>query len=130
MPLSKEQVDNWFTFHPPTDEQKVLFGAVVTVAKVTRAAVEQAFELGSNPVLAYTKINDACRTLVEVIDANAPDSADKTAAIRCVRIARMAANAAVQDFNTIGCGLHARRAIDNLYAAQWQACAAIACGGK
>lgn len=77
-------------------------------------------------------VNAITRAFAEAIDANAPDSADKTAAIRCVRLARNAANerimSVVQGFPThINCIAEARR---QLVLARWQANSAIACGGK
>ena len=54
--------------------------------------------------------------------------ADKTAAIRCIRLARNAANEGV----TAGGGARARLfalAATELQKARWQACSAIACGG-
>ena len=69
---------------------------------------------------AYGEINRVTHDLYDVIEATAPGCADKAAAQRCVRLARMAANE----------GLHSgearRQALDNLRAARWQACAAIA----
>ena len=40
-------------------------------------------------------IADACHNLMRVILENAPDCADRSAALRCVREARMWANAAI-----------------------------------
>lgn len=63
----QDKIDNWFSYHAPTAEQQV----------------------------AYGRIRAAGKALAEVIAANAPPSADQTAAIRKVREAVATANAAV-----------------------------------
>lgn len=75
---------------------------------------------------AHIEIGDACRNLWAVIVEQAPASADRAAAERCVRLARMAANEAIvspDDASDLR-----RQFLDNLRAARWQACAAIALG--
>ena len=66
-PTDKERLDAWFTWHPPTEAQKVSYG----------------------------KINAAARVLAQVIIEETPVCADQSAAIRKVREARMTANAAI-----------------------------------
>lgn len=61
------QIDAWFTYHAPTPDQ--------------RAAMEE--------------INARAADLAYAIDRNCPASADKSAAFRLVREARMTANAAI-----------------------------------
>lgn len=65
--LAIEQVENWFTYHAPASEQ----------------------------LPNYQAIREAGRRLAIAIIANAPASADRTAAIRRVREAVMTANAAI-----------------------------------
>jgi hypothetical protein len=65
--ISQEQLDNWFTYHSPSPDQNV----------------------------SYLAIREAAKNLAQVIVANAPDSADTTAAIRKVREATMTANQAI-----------------------------------
>lgn len=67
MPITQEQVDNWFSYHPPTPIQ-----------------VEQ-----------YQDIRNAGKLLTEIMIQNCPDSADLTAAVRLVRQAVATANAAI-----------------------------------
>ena len=62
-----EDIENWFTHHPPTQEQLVAYEAIRAKAKE----------------LAYT------------INNLVPESADKTASIRTLREAVMTANAAI-----------------------------------
>jgi len=65
--ITKEILDNWFTYHAPTKEQ-----------------VER-----------YTELRDAAHVFAAVIMKNTPASADQSAAIRKVREAVMTANAAI-----------------------------------
>jgi len=66
--ISKEQIDNWFTYHPPKD------GAQVA---------------------AYARIREAGKAFAEAVVRETPASADQTAAIRLIREAVMTANAAL-----------------------------------
>lgn len=137
MPLTSDQLDNWFTFHAPTDETGPKYAAL--------AAMERdCAELLTMPGLTHDRVNAELRRFVETIDALAPDSADKTAAIRCVRIARNAMNEAIVkaarvehpashclwvcDYDSVS--LPCRIAIHELIKARWQANSAIACGGR
>jgi len=65
--IGQAKIDNWFSYHVPTDAQ----------------------------IPAFAAINAAAKALVEVIDRHCPDSADKSDAVRKVREARMTANAAI-----------------------------------
>jgi hypothetical protein len=65
--ISGNQLDNWFTYHSPTPEQ----------------------------LPKYLAIREAGKKFAETIVANAPDSADTTAAVRKVREAVMTANQAI-----------------------------------
>lgn len=60
-------IDDLFTYHPPTLEQ---------AAK-------------------YQRINEAGKAFALVIDAECPESPDRTAAMRLVREARMTANSSI-----------------------------------
>ncbi|MGA9772338.1 MAG: hypothetical protein WBV94_25115 [Blastocatellia bacterium] len=66
-PTTRKSLDHSFTYHAPTDDQ----------------------------VKRLQAINDASKALAEAILLNAPESADRTTAIRLVREARMWANASV-----------------------------------
>ena len=65
--ITSETLENWFTHHPP---QPMDYAA-------------------------YEKIRDAAKSFSKIILKYAPDSADRTAAIRKVREAVMTANAAI-----------------------------------
>ena len=65
--ITKEDIDNWFTYHPPTDSQKLSYGA----------------------------IREGAKALAPVIVKECPDSADRSAALRLLREAVMTANAAI-----------------------------------
>lgn len=65
--MKQEDIDNWFTHHPPTPEQ----------------------------VTAYHELRTAAKIFAETINKHCPESADKTTAIRKVREAVMVANAAI-----------------------------------
>lgn len=131
MPLTSDQLDNWFTYHAPTEETAPKYAAInaakdlfvneVVAAITTEGMVQDRFD----------KINKAARAFSETIDVNAPDSADKTAAIRCVRIARNAANEAIAQAGNEILEKHLAQVFaQNVLASRWQANSAIACGGK
>ena len=68
MPISRDDLREWFTYHPPTGEAQVA---------------------------AYQAIREAGHVLAETILEFTPASADQSAAIRKVREAVMTANAAI-----------------------------------
>jgi len=61
------QIENWFTYHAPSNDDQV----------------------------AYEKLRSAAKSFAMAINDLCPESADKTAAIRKVREATMTANAAI-----------------------------------
>lgn len=65
--VSDEQLDNWFKHHPPTGDA----------------------------IAAHEEIRHASRELAAVFQRVIPECPDKTVALRAVREAMMAANAAV-----------------------------------
>jgi hypothetical protein len=65
--MKQQDIDNWFTHHPPTEEQ----------------------------VKAYHDIRTAAKILAETINKHCPESADKSAAMRQLREATMTANASI-----------------------------------
>jgi hypothetical protein len=65
--ISIEEIENWFTYHSPTEADQV----------------------------AYVAIREAAKNLAKVIVNNTPPSADQTAAIRHLRTAVMTANASI-----------------------------------
>jgi hypothetical protein len=67
MPITKANIENWFTYHSPTPEQ----------------------------LPKYQAIREAAKQFAEVIVENTPPSADQTTAIRKVREATFTANASI-----------------------------------
>jgi hypothetical protein len=65
--MTREDINRWFTYHPP---------------------------VGSQPAR-YALLRDAAKAFAFAIVENVPDCADRTAAIRKVREAVMTANAAI-----------------------------------
>lgn len=62
-----EEIENWFSYHPPTQEQ----------------------------LQAYEVLREGGKELAHLINKYVPDCADKTAAIRKLRETIMTANAAI-----------------------------------
>lgn len=62
-----ELLDDLFTYHPPTEEQR---------AK-------------------YDRINEAAKNFAKVVLTECPNNPDRTAAVRQIREARMVANASI-----------------------------------
>lgn len=134
MPMTNEQRDNWFTYHAPTDETAPKYAAIRAAEEMCRHGLTMGIGLVDEPPhVRFGHINEACRTFALVIDEQAPDAVDprhddKSAAIRCVRLARNAANEAVID--PAGAGRLQAVAFTEIQKARWQANAAIACGGR
>jgi hypothetical protein len=129
MPLSAHDLDVLFTYHPPTDEQKPKYAAITEKERSLRDRWD-AVEPGT---VTHDDINRELREFVELIDTHCPDSADKAAAIRCVRVARNGLNEALvlwskdQPFEAQWCW---DIAFAELRKARWQANSAIALFGK
>ena len=117
-----------YTYHPPTDVTRPRYAAIRAVAAEAQGTIEQALRgfFGFGTPDAYGAISDACRRLHRVIATMAPVSADRAAAERCCRLARMAANEAVTTTNPADLARRLTRCLDEIDAARWQACAAIA----
>ena len=67
MPITKENLDNWFQYHSPTADDAV----------------------------AYEKLRSSAKAFAQAIIELTPPSADQTAALRKVREAVMTANASI-----------------------------------
>jgi hypothetical protein len=67
MPITPEALEHWFTYHAPTEEQR----------------------------LQYATLRVGALNFARLILENTPPSADQTAALRKVREAVMTANAAI-----------------------------------
>jgi len=135
-----ELLAHWFTFVPPsTPEEAAKHVAIRDAETVCAEAVANAITAGDFPA-----VTAATFAFATVINEQCPESADKTAAIRCVRIARMAANEAVLQSRKIATAKTERQAGDlatlanqcgglalqHLTLARYQASASIALGGR
>lgn len=69
--MRQSEIDNFFTYHPPTSDQ----------------------------VTTYEKLRSSARNFANAINELVPECADKTAAIRLLREATWTANAAVACHN-------------------------------
>jgi len=76
--------------------------------------------------VAHDSITGAARTFFRTVQTYAPPSADRAAAERCVRLARMHANEAIRSPIPADAANSTRRAFDALADARLQANAAIA----
>ena len=119
-----------FEYRPPTEATAPKYDAIRKAEDAAFGALRDV--LAASPdkrdkPRAYADITRACRAFYDAIREHAPASADRSAAERCVRIARMAANEAVAQDHTHE-SRQARIAFDQLVMARWQACAAIALG--
>jgi hypothetical protein len=134
--LTTEQIDNWFTYHAPTEETAPKYADLRRAEKVFRdVLLFSVVPKLKEPVLCFSMITSAARDLIQSINYNAPDCDDKTAAIRCVRLARNAANEFVMTMNGDGvieemANMLLQVALEEALKARWQACSAIACGGR
>lgn len=143
MPLTAAALDVMFTYHAPTEVTGPKYAAITQFEYECR-------DLFMHSVT-HNDINSKLRQFTELVDELAPDSADKTAAIRCIRIARNAANEALMlagklDSPTMPLDVYGSRAIatsqeraislaattarQQLLMARWQANSAIALDGK
>ena len=124
-----DQLLHWFTFAGPGDDAtKVKHKAIRQAEATCDVAIAEAMIAEDFP-----RISDACLTFASVINDLAPESADKTAAIRCVRIARMAANESImlaRRQEPEAAETCAGLAMQELRFARYQCSAAIALGGK
>jgi len=132
--MTEEQLDHWFTYHPPTDETSPKYAAIAA-AEIALALIfrDQTHLVDAGESPNFQEITYAIRGYADVINRDAPDSADKTAAIRCVRLGRMAANeclVAIKDCRKMAAIELSKLAQAEWTKARWQACAAIACEGK
>jgi len=116
-----------FTYIPPTEATAPRHAAITAAERAARSEVDHVIEHDAGQA-AHARISDALRAFFGVIQEHAPASADRSAAERCVRIARMAANAAIAESDPDERGRCIRLARDNIRLAGWQARAAVALG--
>jgi len=128
--IPAEQMDLWFTYHRPTEVTTPKYQAIRAAHESCSAAVVEALQdaIGTSQK-DFGTVNQALREFAHVINVQAPDSADKTAAIRCIRLARNAVNEVLYNINSMEEEMFQvlGQLVDGeLHKARWQACAAIA----
>lgn len=125
-----------FVYHAPTPTTSPKYAAIRTAEFECHMLVAQILTSSANAIplteADFDRVNATLREFAETIDRKCPPSADATAAIRCVRLARMAINeyiaSRLSGFSThIDCLAEAQR---QLVLARFQASDAIACEGK
>lgn len=114
-----------FRYIPPDSTTAPIYEELRTAESTAQLDISGAWEKvanGSAAFVVYQDINDATKKFHEAIRLLAPPSADTSAALRCVRLARMLANEAVKQSWHHGIVL----ASTELTKARMQASAAVA----
>ena len=122
-----DPIDHLFTYHAPTDEQKPKYAAIrdaesacLQVLKALIDGSDARFNVSSHD--AYKEVNFSTKEFYKIVLEVCPESADTSAALRCIRLARNAIN----EYVTNRDGEIAKIARAQLLQARWQACSAIA----
>lgn len=127
-----EQLEVWFTYHPPTEETKPKYAAIKEaygqMYAAFRAGVVAAEGAGKATPADFERVTTRAREFAEAIDTHCPKCADATAAVRCLRLARNAMNDTLRSAKTPHADFQAL-AHQQLELARYQANSAIACGG-
>lgn len=111
MAISQNDLNDWFRYHPPTDETAPKHRGVSAVFSMLQTRIGLALGAVGDPAVkrfaldgttvgpadasAFDLVNASLRAAVEEIDRLVPDCADKTVAVRALRFVRMAANKAL-----------------------------------
>lgn len=117
-----------FTYIPPNETTAPKYAAIrEATAAAEKTIAEALFDHDANKaerVPLFAKIGAATKALHDCIEATCPAGPDTSAALRCARLARMAANEAI--VSEVNFDRARRLAFDQLLLARWQACAAVA----
>lgn len=93
---AKSIYDDLFTWHPPSEAQKEAYGklqmAFLAVLEVGKRVVREQEYTQRAPQASFDDFTGACKGYALLIEELCPSSADRTAAIRCLRLARNAMN--------------------------------------
>ena len=122
-----QQLDSWFIYHPPTSETTPKFEAIDEQYRLAVEVFVFALERRSTGTLdpgVFEAVSRQLRAFVETIDEVCPSSADASAAVRCVRLARNGMNDILMNKQASLSFVY-----DQLIAAKFQANSAIATGG-
>jgi len=139
-------LDTLFTYHAPTAEQAPKYLAIRQAETEARDVIAT---IHANLIghyiekvtpATYASVNDACKQFARAVCDNCPGSADTSAAVRCIRLARNAMNEVIAghlaneergDIFDVDYLKHILgMAGDELLKARWQASSAIALEGK
>jgi len=114
-----------FTYIAPNDDTAARHQRILSAQTECAASIVEDIDADDVPPRArFERISAACKRFHDELVAVCPPSADLSAAIRCVRLARMAANEAVAVPHARSRCAHI--AEEQLTLARWQACAAVA----
>lgn len=135
--MTEEEIKHWFSYHPPTDETMAKYEEIRDMVKhceETIATLLRSTAQFQDRQAAFKIVGEALYKVALTIFRVCPECADRTAAIRCVRLSRMAINEAlvlifngVSDKHPLAFNEALRQFTSELQKARWQANAAIAC---
>jgi hypothetical protein len=144
--MTQEEIEHLFTYHPPAKFSKGKRDKYVTLAtgevRCNNAVREAMISVGEvdDVLTVFGRVTAAMKAFAYLINDLCPDNADKSAALRCVRIAHMGANELVVLVDQAKGAEGAKRAKidDHVYTtftiveaelskARWQANASIDC---
>jgi hypothetical protein len=131
-------IQDLFGYQPPNDDTKPRFAWLDSIYHATLSIFRAILEERVDPNVLMTgvipsatreqfePITEACRAFVDAMKMVCPPSADQTAAVRNVRLARMYANNALLQKDCFSPGKDYEHALDQLKMAWFQANASIA----
>ena len=127
-----------FVYHPPTEEQKPVYDKLhlgfLSVLEAGKAAMRLAKWGERSSTVDFDAFTAACSGYHDLIVELCPESADRTAAIRCLRLARNAVNDVLCGARDFPHGVH-QAPFHNIFETElikcrYQANASIALDGK
>lgn len=119
-------IPDLFAYIAPNDDTAPRHQRIREAQAACAASIEEDIVTFDVPPQArFARVSAACKRFHDELIAVCPPSADLSAAIRCVRLARMAANEAIAQ-PAYRQRRHADLAADQLTLARWQACASVA----
>ncbi len=87
-------IDDLFTYHPPNERTSPKYAMVRAAEDHLRDRLRSVVDFSNSldRQMRHTLTSDACRAFYEAIETVAPASADKTTALRLIRLVRMRIN--------------------------------------
>lgn len=110
----------WATIHKALTDRHLGQDAGSALVEMTLSEEDQRKATAKRQQLRFEMINNACTVFYDIVEQQVPNCADRTVALRQIRLARMLANEAVHG------GCTPERARDALQEARMWACAATA----